>query len=77
MGFIWLQGRRFVMGEVVGVSIVPFYYFAGGGVHHGVEQVLPIWGVACRGLAMMGWNRRVGSEVRVVPVIGQYLVLVL
>ena len=52
------------------VSIIPF---SGGGVHRGVVQLLPIRGVACRGLTVKEWNHRVGGGAGVVPVIGQYL----
>ena len=50
-----------------------FCVFGGGGVHCGIEQLLPIRGVACRGLAVKGWNHGVSGEVEVAPVIGQYL----
>ena len=50
-----------------------FCCFGGGGVHCGIEQLLPIRGVSCRGLTVKGWNHGVGGEVAVVLVIGQYL----
>ena len=49
-----------------------FCCFSGRGVPRSIEQVLPIRGVACRGLAMRGWNHRVGRDVGVALVIGQY-----
>ena len=36
-----------------------FWCFGGGGVHRGVVQLLPIQCVACRGLAVKGWDHRV------------------
>ena len=50
-----------------------FCCFGVRGVHRGVEQLLPIRGVACSRLAVKGWNHGVGGEVRVALVIGQYL----
>ena len=63
------------MGEVVCVycTFLLFCCFSGGGVHCDVEQLLPIRGVACRGLAVKGWNHGVSGEVRVAPGISQYL----
>ena len=64
------------MGEGCGCMYCTFLLFCcfnSGGVHRSVEQLLPIQGVACRGLAEKGWNHGVGGEVKVVPVIGQYL----
>ena len=76
MGFVWLLCRWFVTGRDCGCvycTFLLFCCFGGGGVHRGIEQLLPIQGVACRGLAVKGWNHGVGGEVEVVPVIGQYL----
>ena len=50
-----------------------FCCFGVRGVHRGIEQLLPIRGVACSRLAVKGWNHRVCGEVRAAPMIGQYL----
>ena len=76
MGFVWLLCSWFVIGGDCGCvycTFLLFCSFSGGGVHHGVEQLLPIRSVACRGLAVKEQNHGVGGEVRVAPVIGQYL----
>ena len=58
MDFVWLLYHRFVTGRGSGCVYCTFLLFCcfggGGGVHCGVEQLLPIRGVACRGLAVKG-----------------------
>ena len=68
--------RQFVMGRVcwyVYCTFLLFWCFGGGGVHGSVVQLLPIQGVACRGLAIKGWNHGVSGEVGVASVIGLYI----
>ena len=48
-------------------------HYAGGGFHRSVVPPLSIQDVACRGLSVKQWNHGVGSEVGLLPVIGQYL----
>ena len=68
----------FVMGRGCGCvycTFVLFWRFGGGVIHHGIVQLLPIQGVACRSLDVKGWNYKVGGEVGVAPVIGHYFQL--
>ena len=74
--FVWVLCRRLITGLGCGCvycTVLLFCHFGGGGVHHGIEQLLPIQGVACRGLAVKVWNHRVGSEVEIALVIGPCL----
>ena len=62
-----MEGCRYIC-----YTFLLFLHCGGEGFARGVVPPLPIWGMACRGLAVKEWNQRVGGGVVVALVIGQY-----
>ena len=74
--FHWWFSGLFVTGRGCGCvycTFLRFCCFSGGGFYCSIKKLLLIRYVACRGLAVEGWDHRVGGEVEVAPVTGQYL----